>query len=719
MERDYRANIIAKIDQMDRESLKEAVLTAAGHIPKNERGLFLRELALSASGRRNQRGSGDPGEELTAGTQAEPAAAGSKRRDQNSGQRQLRINGNSREKMDPEQVLKKYFGYDSFREGQKQLIEAILEGRDVMGIMPTGAGKSLCYQIPAILLQGITIVVSPLISLMNDQVYALNQNGIRAAYINSSLNSRQIYRVLKLAEEGEYRIIYAAPERLSTPGFMEFVSRVRIPLVAVDEAHCISQWGQDFRPGYLGIHDFIDQLETRPVVAAFTATATERVREDIRESLCLRNPEELVTSFDRPTLYFGVEHIGGLKAKIGYITDYIRRHDGDSGIIYCATRKNVDRVCEELRAVGLRAASYHAGLPAEEREASQKQFVEDDIQIMVATNAFGMGIDKSNVRFVIHFNMPQNLESYYQEAGRAGRDGDPADCILLYSAQDTVIDRFLIEHRENEDMLTEEEVRELIEKDLKKLELMENYCLTTNCLREYLLNYFGEKKQGECAGCSSCNGNLNTVDRTEEARKVLACISEEEERFGMRVVTEILAGKPSPDHERYELDRYSSYGCLGNWTETEIRKMLRQMISMGCLYVTGGQYPLLKIGGDAEKLITGETRFLFRDDRKPFRGKTAEKKRKSSGPGSRADELDDRGKALFEHLRDLRNSFAKRKGVPPYVIFQDRSLLDMCLRKPSSRKELLDVYGVGESKAEQYGDDFLREIAAFLSEKNG
>lgn len=714
MEKDYRANIIAKIDHMDQESLKQAVLIAAEHIPRSERGLFLRELALSVplqgrSGEGTEAPEGKPGSQKEA---ADRNPAGNRVREK------MPQEGRSPEEMLPEEVLKKYFGYDHFREGQKQLIKAILDGRDVMGIMPTGAGKSLCYQIPALLLKGITIVISPLISLMNDQVYALNQNGIRAAYINSSLNSRQIWKVLKLAEEGEYRIMYVAPERLSTPVFMEFVSKVRIPLVAVDEAHCISQWGQDFRPGYLGIHDFIDQMDERPVVAAFTATATEKVREDIRGSLCLQDPEELVTSFDRPTLYFGVEHISGLKAKIRYVKDYIRRHDGDSGIIYCATRKNVDRVCEELKESGIRAAGYHAGLASEEREYNQKRFVGDEIQIMVATNAFGMGIDKSNVRFVIHFNMPQNLESYYQEAGRAGRDGDPADCILLYSAQDTVIDRFLIEHRENEDALPEEEIQELIVKDLKKLELMENYCLTTGCLREFLLGYFGEKRKGDCTGCSSCNGVLDTVDRTGEARKILACISEEEERFGMRVVTEILTGKPSEDHEHYQLDRFRSFGNLSGRTETEIRKMLRQMISMGYLYVTEGQYPLLRIGREAEKLITGESHFLFRDDRRPFSGKSGGKKTGGAGAGSRNEQLDDSGKALFEQLRDLRNSIARRKGVPPYVIFQDRSLQDMCLKKPSNRRELLDVYGVGESKADQYGDDFLRRIADFTTESD-
>lgn len=678
MNRAFYEQLAELIEGMDTARLKQVLMKAASYIPESEQASFL---SGAASGRQKK--------ETKAG----------------------RIDGTVSLSMEPEQILKKFFGYDSFREGQRKMIDAILSGRDALGIMPTGAGKSLCYQIPALMMDGITLVVSPLISLMNDQVYALNQNGIRAAYINSSLNGRQIYKVLQLAAQGEYRIIYVAPERLETPSFQDFVSSVSIPLVAVDEAHCISQWGQDFRPGYLKIADFIRSLERRPVVAAFTATATEKVRVDIRQALELAEPEELVTGFDRTNLYFGVEPISGQSAKLRYILDYLRRHDGDSGIIYCSTRKNVDHVCEALRQKGVSAAAYHAGMSNEERGRNQDDFVRDQIDIIVATNAFGMGIDKSNVRFVIHYNMPQSLENYYQEAGRAGRDGDPADCILLYSAQDTMIVRFLIENRENEDLLEEEEREELIRKDLQKLKAMENYCLTTRCLHESILNYFGEGAPETCCGCSSCSGEMETRDMTQEARIILSCIMEEGERYGLTVVVEILTGKVSDQHERYHLDQYSSYGALRQWKAEEIRRMIRQMIAEEFLYVTEGTYPLLKAGSDT-KLITGEQRFLFRIPRSPLAGKESRKSKKVR-PSGGADQLNEQQRQLLEHLKKLRNQLASRKGVPPYVIFMDRTLVDLCIHRPSNRKEFLNIYGVGESKAENYGDLFLEAIRDF------
>ena len=486
-------------------------------------------------------------------------------------------------------ILKKYFGYSGFREGQEVLIDSILSGRDVLGIMPTGAGKSICYQVPALLLPGITLVVSPLISLMKDQVQALNQAGIHAAYINSSLSESQISKALRLAAAGQYKIIYVAPERLETYEFLQFARLAKISMLTVDEAHCISQWGQDFRPSYLKIVQFIRSLDRRPVVSAFTATATEKVKEDMICVLGLFDPTVLVTGFDRKNLYFAVETP---KKKDSYVTQYVLDHKDESGIIYCATRKNVDAVCAHLLTQGIAATKYHAGLDAGARRQNQEDFIYDVRPVMVATNAFGMGIDKSNVRYVIHYNMPQSLENYYQEAGRAGRDGERAKCILLYSAQDIAVNRFFIENKEPNPDHTWEEIEQIREQDEQRLLSMQYYCLTTGCLREYILRYFGEFGTGRCENCRNCALEYEETDITQAAIKITACIRECRQRYGINVTAGILAGETRAKLREYGVSRYESYGSLKELRETEIKAMIQQMLVEGLLCVTNDRYAL-------------------------------------------------------------------------------------------------------------------------------
>ncbi|MBR1741320.1 MAG: RecQ family ATP-dependent DNA helicase, partial [Lachnospiraceae bacterium] len=437
------------------------------------------------------------------------------------------------------EILKKYFGYDSFRPGQERIVSALLEGKDALGIMPTGAGKSVCYQVPALLFSGITLVISPLISLMQDQVKALNNAGVRAAYINSSLTERQIKKALSLAAGGRYRIIYVAPERLESSDFLWFAEQVDIAMVTVDEAHCISQWGQDFRPSYLNIVRFISRLKKRPVVSAFTATATEEVKNDILCVLGLEDPEVVVTGFDRENLYFGVEKPA---KKLEFLLNYVREHEKESGIIYCATRKNVEMVYEKLLSEGFGVTKYHAGLSSAERQKNQEDFIYDRCPVVVATNAFGMGIDKSNVRYVLHYNMPQCIENYYQEAGRAGRDGEPAECILLYSGQDVVTARYLLDQKSFDAAMTEEDILSIQNRDELRLRRMADYCATTDCLRSYILNYFGEKTEGGCGNCSSCQMEFEEADRTEEAKKILLCVKEARGRYGSGVIAGTLSG---------------------------------------------------------------------------------------------------------------------------------------------------------------------------------
>lgn len=614
--------------------------------------------------------------------------------------------------MNKTEILKAYFGYDSFREGQEDIIDGLLAGRDVVAIMPTGAGKSLCYQVPALMLPGITLVISPLISLMQDQVKSLNEAGIHAAYINSSLTEVQIAKALALAAKGTYKIIYVAPERLESAGFMRFVSQVEISMVTVDEAHCISQWGQDFRPSYLKIVEFIEGLSVKPVVGAFTATATEEVRNDIECVLKLRSPKIVITGFDRENLYYSVEHIAG-KRKDVFVADYIEKHSKESGIIYCATRKNVDSLHETLLRQGVSVARYHAGMSNEERKRSQDDFIYDRAPVIVATNAFGMGIDKSNVRFVIHYNMPQSMENYYQEAGRAGRDGESAKCILLFSAQDIMIGKFLLEKKEFEGT-DDEDIEFLKQRDLYRLRIMEEYCKGTSCLRNYILKYFGEKVGAPCDNCGNCHHQYEEVDMTEDAKQVINCLAETRGRYGAAIVAGTLLGADRARLKEIGADSYRSYGVLSHRTELDIRLLIEQMIREGYVIQTDGDYSVLRIG-DISGLKREGAYVGIRKAEKSKIPVSVQKKKKARS----TDALTSAGYKLFERLRELRLAIAREEGMPPYIVFSDKTLIDMCAKLPKKEEEMLEVSGVGENKLRKYGERFLGEISAFLEENPG
>ncbi len=614
-----------------------------------------------------------------------------------------------RSTMDKYEALRKYFGYDTYRNGQETLIDAILNGRDALGIMPTGAGKSICYQIPALLLPGVTLVVSPLISLMKDQVQALNQAGIHAAYINSSLTENQISKALALASKGQYKIIYVAPERLETFGFLEFARCADISMLTVDEAHCISQWGQDFRPSYLKIVQFVNGLEKRPIISAFTATATEHVKEDIVCVLGLLNPRILVTGFDRKNLYFAVETP---RKKDAYVMEYISAHPEDSGIIYCATRKNVDALYDKLRLSRVSVTRYHAGLANEERRLNQEDFIYDRRPVMIATNAFGMGIDKSNVRYVIHYNMPQSIENYYQEAGRAGRDGEPSECILLYSAQDMMINRFLLDNKEQNPEMTDEQNEAVRERDERRLQAMNYYCLTTNCLREYILNYFGEYGSGPCGNCSVCGQDYDTADMTEQAKKVIACISETRGRYGINVIAGTLSGNDRAKLREYRVSSCQSFASLSDMNEIAIKQLINHMLVEGILDVTKDKYALLRLTGRAREVAGGQRAVIVK---KPKNAAAAGSQPKASA--RRSDILNSRGLELFDRLRKLRAQLAKKEALPPYLIFSDKTLVDMCVRLPLDMPQMLGVSGVGQNKYERYGREFLDEIKNFTNGK--
>ena len=605
------------------------------------------------------------------------------------------------------QILKQYFGYDDFREGQEVLIDSILSGRDTFGIMPTGAGKSLCFQIPALIFDGITIVISPLISLMKDQVGALNQAGIHAAYLNSSLSTNQYFKALQFAREGRYPIIYVAPERLLTDSFLDFACHAKIAMVAVDEAHCVSQWGQDFRPSYLKIMEFIERLPYRPVVSAFTASATKEVREDIVDILMLQDPTVMSTGFDRPNLYFEVQ---APKNKYKALLDYLGKHTGESGIIYCLTRKQVEEVCGSLIKEGIPATRYHAGLSDGERKNNQDDFIYDRAPVMVATNAFGMGIDKSNVRYVVHYNMPKNMESYYQEAGRAGRDGEPAECILYYGGQDVVMNQFFIENNQDNEEL-DDITRQLVrERDHERLRKMTFYCFTNECLRDYMLRYFGEYGGNYCGNCSNCMTQFEEADVTDIAAALTGCVREAGQRYGTNVLIDTVHGANTAKIRQYRMDRNSYYGSLSKVPVYKLRQVMNHLLVEGYIRLTNDEYMLVKLTEKARGILKGEAVLVMKMAKEQEKKNKEKKPEKTKKGAAGTGDLKEEELQLFEKLRMLRTEIAREEKVPPYIVFSDKTLIHMCILKPKTKAEMLKVSGVGEFKYEKYGERFLEVI---------
>ena len=655
-------------------------------------------------------------------------------------------------------ALKRYFGYDSFRPGQSGLVDAILAGRDVLGVMPTGAGKSVCYQIPATLLPGVTIVISPLISLMRDQVDALNDAGIPAAYVNTTQGGDEQAMVLAQAAQGDIKLLYVAPERLETERFRNFATRVPISLVAVDEAHCVSQWGQDFRSSYLGIGEFIAGLPARPTVAAFTATATERVRRDIIGILGLNAPQVTVTGFDRENLYFDVLKIE-TKYKAAWVARYVAEHPDESGIVYCATRKETEALAAALNHTvpalrgaaggsaadsvmrdGPAAVAYHGGMPADVRNQAQRDFVTDAVPVVVATNAFGMGIDKSNVRYVIHHNMPESIEAYYQEAGRAGRDGEPSRCTLLWNESDIVTRRRLLDMDNDNERLTPEE-RETVRMSKRRLlDGMIGYCRTTDCLHVYMTRYFGENtsRTGTCTGgCTNCDSTFETLDVTDIARSISRCVHDAmydyddqgrptcgpvRQGLGSGKIVAILRGSKAKDLIARHLDRCPSYGRLHDAPEARIRDVLSQMATDGFLSIAEGRLPIVGFGQRAAETVAPEFRYeIKRVERKAVgagtgvtsRTDSSSKSAASDGPALGSYAPDDENETLFQKLRELRLSIARENSLPPYMVFNDRTLRDMARLRPITDAQFLAVNGVGDSKLTKYGKRFMEAIAGF------
>ncbi len=601
------------------------------------------------------------------------------------------------------EILKKYFGYDSFREGQEELIDAILSGQDVLGIMPTGAGKSVCYQVPAMMLPGITVVISPLISLMKDQVGALNQAGIPACYFNSSLSQHDYFEAMEHAKSGEYKIIYVAPERLEIDSFSGIAEECEISFVAVDEAHCVSQWGQDFRPSYLKIHRFIESLPRRPVVGAFTATATKRVRDDIITHLRLSFPKTLVTGFDRPNLYFETHR--SLPNRTNFILDYVRNHPNQSGIVYCISRNKVEKLCDALSSAGISATRYHAGLSQEERRHNQDAFIYGDKLVMVATNAFGMGIDKSDVRFVIHNGMPKSLEAYYQEAGRAGRDGLKSDCILLYAAVDVRTNQFLIDQNGNPE-LSEAEQEAIRAKDLERLKLMTFYATTTDCLRDYILKYFGESGCGHCNNCSNCLTQCDEVDVTNAARKLVACVATTSEKCSQSMLFDFVRGQENEKLEKFHLTDRKGYGCLKDISPKRLKEISEYLLRSG--YLKTGDYYTLRLTEKSHDILS-ET-VVIRVT------KEQEKKERTRRRDRKAVRVTAENPDLFELLRQKRAELAKAEKMPPYIIFSDKTLHDMASAQPLNENEFMRISGVGTRKCEKYSGEFLAVIRKFVRE---
>ncbi len=637
----------------------------------------------------------------------------------------------SADSVDPRalEALNRYFGYDSFRPGQSGIVSAILTGRDVLGVMPTGAGKSICYQIPAAILPGVAIVISPLISLMRDQVDALNDVGLPAAFINTTQTPDEQDLVFAQALSGQIKLLYVAPERLETERFRNFAVRVPISLVAVDEAHCVSQWGQDFRSSYLGIGEFIAGLPTRPTVAAFTATATERVRRDIVSILGLHTPSITVTGFDRPNLYFDVISMPR-KDKASWVASYIASHPDESGIVYCATRKETEALAEslnsavaELRAaggadvsdIGTIAVAYHGGMSADAREKAQRDFVTDRVPVVVATNAFGMGIDKSNVRFVIHHNMPESIEAYYQEAGRAGRDGEPSRCTLLWNESDIVTRRRLLDSDYENERLTPEEQEAVRASKRRLLDAMVGYCRTTDCLHAYMTRYFGEtagaaaKTDGKCVGgCANCEHTFETIDVTDIARAISRCVHDVNQHVGSGKIVKVLRGSKAQDLSYLNPESLPSFGMLDEVTEARIRDVLSQMATDGFLTIAEGRLPIVGFGPRAAETVAPE----FHYDIKKIKRADARARRTPdvSTPAVGSYVPDDGDEALFQKLRALRLDIARELGKPPYIVFSDKTLRDMVRVKPITDDQFLAVNGVGESKLKQYGERFMAAI---------
>lgn len=582
------------------------------------------------------------------------------------------------------QILQKFYGYEDFRPGQKKVVESLLNKNDTVAIMPTGAGKSICFQIPALLFEGVTLVISPLISLMKDQVDSLRQLGIAAVYINSSVSKAQLYKDLQDISAGFYKIIYIAPERLTSEYLPDSFKNLNISMVAVDEVHCLSQWGHDFRPSYRNILNFTNSLRIKPIISAFTATATPEVKTDIINLLGLKQPNVFVTGFDRPNLYFSVLR-GEVKDK--FVIDYVKKHQDEAGIIYVGTRKDVDALQVLLEIKGIKAGRYHAGMTDEERNQMQEDFLYDNLSVMVATNAFGMGIDKPNVRYVIHYNMPKNMEAYYQEAGRAGRDGLSGNCILLYSPQDTQLQKFLISKS------TESEIRQQLE--YKRLQSMVDYCHTPQCLRAFILHYFGEFDVEEhCDNCSNCKIEGELIDITIDAQKVLSCVYRMHERFGVKMIAEVLKGSKSAKVKQFNFERLSTYGLMKERKLKDISDLILRLSAMQYLDITESQYPVVTLNELSWQVLRGQ--------KKVWQKMVIVKKAKAKGE-------------LFEALRSLRKELATKEKLPPYMIFSDATLTQMATDKPTDLELMKNIRGVGEFKLQKYGEEFLTVIKSYIS----